>query len=171
PVHCTTAGPQGGSPQQATNLAAGLGAAGVVDAAVAGGVESMSRIPIGANSSKKLGLGVPIPKPYFGRYEFTSQFEGAERIAERWGISRDDCDRFGLASQERAARAWAEDRFAGQLVSVTAPDVDADGNATGTTHVVDRDEGLRETTLDKLASLKPVAREDGVHTAGSASQI
>ena len=68
-------------------------------------------------------------------------------------------------------QAWAEDRFAGQLVSVTAPDVDADGNATGTTHVVDRDEGLRETTLDKLASLKPVARENGVHTAGSASQI
>ena len=56
-------------------------------------------------------------------------------------------------------------------MSVTAPDVDADGNPTGTTHVVDRDEGLRETTLDKLASLKPVAREDGVHTAGSASQI
>ena len=167
----TTVDTQCGSSQQATNLATALVAGGVTDVAIGCGVESMSRIPIGANSSKELGLGVPIPKPYFGRYEFTSQFEGAERIAERWGISRDDCDRFGLASQERAARAWAEDRFAGQLVSVTAPDVDADGNPTGTTHVVDRDEGLRETTLEKLASLKPVAREDGVHTAGSASQI
>ncbi len=170
-VAATTVDTQCGSSQQATNLATALVGSGVVDVAVACGVESMSRVPIGANSSKKLGLGVPIPKTYFGRYEFTSQFEGAERIAEQWGVTRADCDEFGLASQERAARAWTEDRFAGQVLDVEAPDVDDEGNPTGTSHTVTRDEGLRETSLEKLASLKPVAREDGVHTAGSSSQI
>jgi acetyl-CoA C-acetyltransferase len=167
----TTVDTQCGSSQQATNLASSLVGSGVVDVAIACGVEVMSRIPIGANGSKKLGLGVPIPKSYFARYEMTSQFEGAERIAEKWGITREDTDRFGLASQERAARAWAEDRFAGQYVEVDAPDVDEEGKPTGTTHRVSRDEGLRETSLEKLATLKPVAREDGVHTAGNSSQI
>ncbi|MFN8053038.1 MAG: steroid 3-ketoacyl-CoA thiolase [Acidimicrobiales bacterium] len=170
-VAATTVDTQCGSSQQATNLATALIAAGVVDVAVACGVESMSRIPIGSNSSKKLGLGVPIPKSYFGRYEFASQFEGAERIADAWGITRDDCDRFGLQSQERAATAWAEGRFDAQVVDIEAPDLDEEGAPTGTTHLVSRDEGLRETTLEKLASLKPVARENGVHTAGTASQI
>lgn len=170
-VAATTVDTQCGSSQQATNLATALVGSGVVDVAMACGVELMSRIPIGINSSKKLGLGVPVPKTYFSQYEFTSQFEGAERIADRWGISRDDTDAFGLASQERAARAWAEGRFDGQYIDIEAPDVDEEGRATGTTHTVSRDEGLRETTLDKLASLKPVAREDGVHTAGNSSQI
>ena len=131
----------------------------------------MSRVPIGSNSRKELGLGVPIPKTYFSEYEFTSQFEGAERIADKWGISRDDADAFGFASQQRAAQAWAEDRFGGQYLTVTAPDVDEEGNPTGSFHTVSRDEGIRETTLEKLATLKPVARENGVHTAGNASQI
>ena len=167
----TTIDTQCGSSQQATNLAASLIGSGVVDVAVACGVELMSRIPIGSNSSKKLGLGVPIPKTYFGRYEMTSQFEGAERIAEKWGITREDTDGFGLASQQRAARAWAEGRFDGQYVEIEAPDLDEDGNPTDTLHTVSRDEGLRETTLEKLATLKPVARENGVHTAGNSSQI
>jgi acetyl-CoA C-acetyltransferase len=167
----TTVDTQCGSSQQATNLATALVGSGVVDLAIACGVEVMSRIPIGSNSSKKLGLGIPIPKSYFEQYEMTSQFEGAERIADKWGITRDDTDAFGLASQERAARAWAEGRFDGQHITVEAPDVDEDGAPTGTTHLVDRDEGLRETSLDKLAQLKPVAREDGVHTAGNSSQI
>jgi acetyl-CoA C-acetyltransferase len=167
----TTIDTQCGSSQQATNLASSLVGSGVVDVALACGVEVMSRIPIGINSSKKLGLGVPIPKTYFGRYEMTSQFEGAERIAEKWGISREDTDEFGLRSQERAARAWAEGRFDGQWVPVEAPDVDEEGQPTGSTHTVESDEGLRDTTLEKLAGLKPVAREDGVHTAGNSSQI
>ncbi len=170
-VAATTVDTQCGSSQQATNLATGLVAGGVVDVAVACGVEVMSRIPIGSNSGRKLGLGVPIPKTYFGRYEMTSQFEGAERIADKWGITRDDADRFGLASQQRAARAWAEGRFDGQIVEIDAPDVDDEGRPTGTTHRVARDEGLRETSLEGLAKLKAVAREDGVHTAGSSSQI
>ena len=167
----TTVDTQCGSSQQATNLATSLVASGVVDVAVACGVELMSRVPIGSNSSKKLGLGVPVPKTYFGQYEFTSQFEGAERIADKWGITRADTDAFGLLSQQRAAEAWAEGRFDGQVIGIDAPDVDDEGKPTGTTHRVARDEGLRETSLEALANLKAVARPDGVHTAGNSSQI
>jgi acetyl-CoA C-acetyltransferase len=165
----TTVDTQCGSSQQATNLAASLIGAGAVDITVAGGVESMTRIPIGSNT--KNGPGRAVPKSYFGRYEFTSQFEGAERIAERWGVTRDDTDRFGLQSQEWAARAWEENRFDGQIVAVEAPVLDDDGKPTGETVRVTRDEGLRSTTLEGLAGLKAVARPDGVHTAGTSSQI
>ena len=167
----TTVDTQCGSSQQATNLATSLIASGVTDVAMACGVEVMSRIPIGVNSSKKLGLGVPIPKTYFEQYEFTSQFEGAERIAERWGVSRDDADAFGLESQRRAALAWDEDRFAGQWIEIEAPVLGEDGQPTGEMRTIRRDEGIRETSLEKLAQLKPVARENGVHTAGNSSQI
>ena len=167
----TTVDTQCGSSQQAANLAASLVSSGVVDMAVACGVESMTRIPIGSNSSKKLGLGVPIPKSYFGRYELTSQFEGAERIAEKWGITREDTDAFGLRSQQLAAKAWSEGRFDAQITPVDAPVLDAEGNQTGETRRVTKDEGLRDTTLEALSALKPVARPDGVHTAGTSSQI
>lgn len=167
----TTVDTQCGSSQQATNLGTALVAAGVVDAAVAGGVEVMSRVPIGASGRKELGLGIPIPRSYFPQYEMTSQFEGAERIADKWGITRAETDAFGFRSQQRAAAAWSEDRFGTQIVPIEAPDLDDEGKPTGTTHTVSRDEGLRETTLEKLATLKPVAREHGVHTAGSSSQI
>ncbi|HET9077595.1 MAG TPA: steroid 3-ketoacyl-CoA thiolase [Acidimicrobiales bacterium] len=170
-VAATTVDTQCGSSQQAANLAASLVASGTVDVAVACGVESMSRIPIGSNSSKKLGLGVPIPRSYFGQYEFTSQFEGAERIADKWGITRRDTDAFGLASQQNAARAWAEGRFDTQIVEVDAPVLDEEGKPTGETRRVGRDEGMRDTTAEGLAGLKPVARPDGVHTAGTSSQI
>jgi acetyl-CoA C-acetyltransferase len=167
----TTVDSQCGSSQQATNVAYSLVSSGVVDVALGCGVELMSRIPIGSNSDKKLGLGRAVPKTYFANYEFTSQFEGAERIADKWGITRDDCDAFGLQSQQRAARAWAEDRFGTQVLPIDAPDLDDDKNPTGSTHRVSRDEGLRETTREGLAELKPVARPNGVHTAGSSSQI
>jgi acetyl-CoA C-acetyltransferase len=167
----TTVDTQCGSSQQATNLVSSLIGAGVIDVGLACGVEAMSRIPIGSSGAKSLGFGIPIPPNYFDKYEMTSQFEGAERIADKWGVTREDTDAFGLASQQRAAQAWAEDRFAGQFITIEAPDVDEDGKPTGTTHTVARDEGLRETTLEKLASLKPVARENGVHTAGNSSQI
>jgi acetyl-CoA C-acetyltransferase len=167
----TTVDAQCGSSQQATNLGTALVAGGVVDAVVAGGVEVMSRVPIGSSGRKDLGLGIPIPKTYFPQYEMTSQFEGAERIADKWGITREDTDAFGFRSQQLAAQAWAEDRFGTQLVPVEAPDVDEEGKPTGSTHMVTRDEGLRETSLEKLGELKPVARPDGVHTAGSSSQI
>lgn len=167
----TTVDTQCGSSQQATNLATSLIAGGTVDVAMACGVEVMSRIPIGINSSKKLGLGVPIPKEYFARLEMTSQFEGAERIAEQWGVTRADTDAFGLESQRRAAQAWNEDRFAGQWIPIEAPVLDAEGSPTDEFQTISRDEGIRDTSLEKLSQLKPVAREKGVHTAGNSSQI
>ena len=165
----TTVDSQCGSSQQATNLAASLVKSGVVDVALACGVESMSRIPLG--SAVRGEYGRPLSKAYFPRYEPTSQFEAAERIATKWGITRDESDRFGLESQERAQRAWTEGRFEREVVAIDAPDVGEDGKPTGSTHRVDRDEGLRETSLEVLSTLKPVAREDGIHTAGTSSQI
>ncbi|MCU1428565.1 MAG: acetyl-CoA acetyltransferase [Actinomycetia bacterium] len=168
-VAATTVDSQCGSSQQATNLAASLVKAGAVDVALSCGVESMSRIPLGSAAQRDLGR--PFPKTYFPRYEPTSQFEGAERIADKWGVTRADTDGFGLESQQRAQRAWAEGRFEREVLPIDAPDVDDEGKPTGTTHNVARDEGLRETSLEALAKLKPVARENGVHTAGSSSQI
>jgi acetyl-CoA C-acetyltransferase len=168
-VAATTVDSQCGSSQQATNFATSLVGSGVVDVAVACGVEVMSRVPMGSSLGE--GVGKAIPKSYFERYEWTSQFEGAERIADKWGITREETDAFGLLSQERAAQAWAEGRFDTQLVGVDAPDLGDDGKPTGSTHRVERDEGLRETTLEGLQGLKAVAREDGVHTAGTSSQI
>jgi acetyl-CoA C-acetyltransferase len=168
-VAATTVDAQCGSSQQATNLAAAMVGAGVVDVALACGIESMSRVPLGAAVRGEFGR--PTPKTYFDRYEVTSQFEGAERIAEKWGVTRQDCDEFGLLSQQRAQHAWAEGHFEREVLPIDAPDLGEDGKPTGTTHHVARDEGLRETSLEALAKLKPVARENGVHTAGSSSQI
>ncbi|MGZ4676115.1 MAG: steroid 3-ketoacyl-CoA thiolase [Acidimicrobiia bacterium] len=168
-VAATTVDAQCGSSQQATNMAVALVKGGVVDSALSCGIEMMSKIPLGATMVKELER--PLPKSYFPRYEPTSQFEGAERIADTWGITRQDCDAFGLQSQERAATAWREGRFEREVLGLDAPDLDEDGKPSGTTHHVGRDEGLRETSLEKLATLKPVARENGVHTAGSSSQI
>src|SRR5436305_7308797 len=168
-VAATTVDSQCGSSQQATNLGAGLVASGAADVVLTCGVESMSRIPLG--SAAKAGPGRPLPKTYFAQYELTSQFEGAERIAEKWGISREDADAFGLESQVRANRAWDEGRYEREVVSIDAPVLDDDGKPTGDTVRVARDEGLRETSIEKLAALKPVAREDGIHTAGTSSQI
>ena len=114
------------------------------------GVESMSRIPLGSNVKATAPAG-PSPSPTSPSTSSRSQFEGAERIAEKWGITRDDVDDFGLQSQERAGRAWAEGRFEREVVPIDAPDLDDEGKPTGETHAVDRDEGLRETSLEKLA--------------------
>jgi acetyl-CoA C-acetyltransferase len=168
-VAATTVDSQCGSSQQATNLGAGLVASGAADVVLTCGVESMSRIPLG--SATKAGPGRPLPKTYFSQYELTSQFEGAERIAEKWGISRQDADAFGLESQVRATRAWEEGRYEREVVPIDAPVLGDDGKPTGDTVRVARDEGLRETSMEKLAALKPVAREDGIHTAGTSSQI
>ena len=165
----TTVDSQCGSSQQAANLATAMVGSGVVDVALACGIESMSRVPLGA--AVRNDFGRPNPPSYREHYELTSQFEGAERIADEWGITRADCDQFGLLSQQRAQQAWSEGRFEREVLPVDAPDVDGDGKPTGTVHRVERDEGLRETSLEALAKLKPVGRENGVHTAGSSSQI
>jgi acetyl-CoA C-acetyltransferase len=159
-VAATTVDAQCGSSQQALTLASALVGAGVVDLALACGVESMSRIPIGSNFRKDFELGRPVPKDYLKRYEFLNQYQAAERIAEKWGVTREQADGLGLSSQQRAAAAWADGRFDGQIVPITDPEG----------AVVSRDEGLRETSAEALAALKTVV-PDGVHTAGSASQI
>jgi len=133
------------------------------------GVEVMSRVPLGSGLSQGVGKGVP--RSYFQRYEYTTQFEAAERIAEHWGITREETDTLGVESQARAAQAWAEGRFDSQILAVDAPDIDENAKPTGTTHRVERDECLRPTTMEGLSKLKPVAREDGIHTAGTSSQI
>jgi len=168
-VAATTVDSQCGSSQQATNLGAGLVASGAVDVVLACGVESMSRVPLG--SATKAGPGRPLPKAYHGHYELTSQFEGAERIADKWGITRAEADAFGLESQVRANRAWDEGRYEREVVGVDAPVLDGDAKPTGDKVRVTRDEGLRETSIEKLAALKPVGRENGIHTAGTSSQI
>ena len=170
-VPASTVDAQCGSSQQAMTLAYGLVSAGVVDAAVACGVELMSRVPMGSTSPEQPDVGKPIYKRYFEQYEFTTQFEAAERLAEKYGITRSDADEFGKLSQDRAASAWLEDRFATQLVPVDMTERGDNRERTGRTSHVARDEGLRDTTLEGLAALKPTGRPDGIHTAGTSSQI
>lgn len=166
-VAATTVDAQCGSSQQAVSMAASLVRSGDIDIALACGVESMSRVPIGANATL---FGNPIPDTYMNSREYTNQFEGAERIASKWGVSRADADAFAVRSQQLAAEAWAEDRFAGQILDIIAPERDNNGNVLASTQVVSRDEGMRPTTLDGLAKLRPVM-EGAIHTAGTSSQI
>ena len=170
-VAATTVDTQCGSSQQAVGLAAALVGSGVVDLAVGCGVEVMSRLPIGSNFRKELGYGRPIPKTYFAHHAFTSQFEAAERIATTWGVSREEADQLALTSHRRAARAWAEGRFDAQVLAVEASELDAQGSPSGAVRTVARDEGMRETNAEALAQLKAVMPPNGIHTAGSSSQI
>ncbi len=165
-VPATTVDSQCGSSQQATSLAAGLIGCGIEDLVLACGVEMMTRVPLGSNMKG----GSPLPASYSTHYEPTSQFRGAEMIATEYGITREDTDRFGLRSQTLAGQAWTEDRFAREIVPVAAPVLDEQGTPTGGTRAIARDEGLRQTSLEKLATLNPV-EPGGVHTAGTSSQV
>ncbi len=167
-VPATTIDSQCGSSQQAMTLAHGLLAGGLTDVVIACGVEVMSRVPLGATLSK--GVGKAIPRSYFARHEYTTQFQAAELIAKKWQITRDEADRLGLQSQQRAAHAWADGRFDSQIVPVDAPMLDENGRPTGDVIHTERDECLRESTLEGLAALK-LLDENGVHTAGTSSQI
>ncbi len=170
-VACSTVDSQCGSGQHATNLAASLISSGAEDIVVACGVENMSLLPIGSDAiaGAQAGFGKPITRKYREHYEFTSQFEGAERIATKYEVTRRDTDEFGLESQLRAARAIAEKRFESQVVPVQVPV--RDGDKVAEIRTIDRDEVPRQTSLEALAGLKPVARPDGIHTAGSSSQV
>jgi acetyl-CoA C-acetyltransferase len=172
-VACSTVDSQCGSSQFAVNLAASLIASGAEDVVLACGVENMSLLPIGSDAvaGAQAGYGKPISRKYREHFEFVSQFEGAERIATKYGITRQDTDRLGLESQLRAARAIAEQRFESQIVPVEVPVGKGDGQKTGEVRKVFRDEAPRDTSLEALAALKPVARPDGIHTAGSSSQV
>jgi acetyl-CoA C-acetyltransferase len=159
---CLTLDAQCGSAQQAAHLVAGLIAADAIGVGIACGVEAMSRVPLRA-AVMGGGTDVGTPRPPSWHIDLPNQFLGAERIAQRRGLSRAETDAFGLRSQTLAQAAWAEGRFDREVVPVKAP-----GEAG--TRVVDRDEGLRETSLTGLARLKPVV-EGGLHTAGTSSQI
>lgn len=166
-VAATTVDSQCGSSQQAATLASGLIGSGIEDLVLACGVEGMSRVPLGSNVMKG---GSPLSPQYREKYAYASQFQGAEMIAKEYGITREDTDRFGLRSQALAGKAWQEDRFAREIVPVEAPILGEDGKPNGETRRVARDEGLRETSLEKLATLKAV-EADGIHTAGTSSQV
>jgi acetyl-CoA C-acetyltransferase len=166
-VAATTVDSQCGSSQQANHLIAGLIAAGAIDIGIACGVEAMSRVPLGANVMNGPGYYQPPDWPWDTPQ---TQFEAAERIARNRGITREDVDGLGLASQGKAARAWAEDRFQREVAPVEAPVLDGNGAPTGDTVVVTTDQGVRDTNMEALASLKPVM-EGGIHTAGNSSQI
>ncbi len=166
-VGATTVDCQCGSAQQANHLIAGQIAQGAIDIGVACGVESMSHVPLGANVGENAGPR----RPASWDIDMPNQFEAAERIAKRRGITRDDIDEFGVRSQRLAAQAWAEGRFDREVLTIAgAPQVDKEGTLTGETLDVNRDQGLRETTRESLAKLKPVL-EGGIHTAGTSSQI
>jgi acetyl-CoA C-acetyltransferase len=165
-VACTTVDCQCGSAQQANHFVAGLIAAGAIDIGIACGVEMMSRVGLGANVLS--GPGVPRPDDW--DVDLPNQFVGAERIAADYGITRDEVDRLALRSQDNAKRAWDEGRFKREIFALDAPVLDDAGEPTDQLRTVDRDQGLRDTTFDKLAGLAPVI-PDGIHTAGNSSQI
>ncbi|MEP9416644.1 steroid 3-ketoacyl-CoA thiolase [Gordonia sp. VNQ95] len=162
----TTIDCQCGSAQQANHLIAGLIATGTIDVGVACGVETMTTVPLGANVGTSAG-------PYHAdswNVDMPNQFEAAERIARRRGITRDDIDALGLRSQQNARKAWDEGRFNREVLSLKAPERTKDGEFTGNVLDVTRDQGLRDTTLETLGALKPVI-DGGIHTAGTSSQI
>jgi acetyl-CoA acetyltransferase family protein len=154
---------QCGSSQQAVHFAAQGVMAGAYDVAVAAGVESMTRVPMGSSMMGANPFGERMTERYHN--ELVPQGLSAEIIAERWGLSREELDRIGYDSQMRAVQATEEGRFDTQIAPV---EVKADGVVTE----VRADEGLRPgTTMEALANLTPAFKEDGVVTAGNSSQI
>jgi len=164
-VAATTVDTQCGSSQQANHFVANLVGNGGVDVGIACGVEAMSRVGLGANVFNGPGTSQPQPFPW----DMPNQFESAERIAKKRGITREDVDGLGLASQQKAGRAVAEGRFEREIAPIEVPVVGADG-PTGERQVISKDGGPRESTAEGLAKLKPVL-SDGMHTAGNSSQI
>jgi acetyl-CoA acetyltransferase family protein len=154
---------QCGSSQQSVHFAAAGVVAGHYDAVIAGGVESMSRTPMGASLANG---GNPYPANFKSRYERTpNQGLGAEMMAEKWGLSRTELDQFSLDSHEKAGAAQAAGAFDDQIIGIKVV-------ADGETSTVLKDEGIRlGTTLEKMAALKPAFKEDGVIHAGNSSQI
>jgi acetyl-CoA acyltransferase len=160
------------SGQQAVHFAANQIAAGVHDVVVAGGTEWMSQIPLGANIIPEFGF--PFTRQMREQYDLSSQGIAAERIAERWGITREEADEFAAESQQKAARAQAEGRFKKEMIPVPGKKKtkNPDGTETWEDAIIDFDEGIRPgTTPEILATLKPSFKENGIHHAGNSSQI
>jgi acetyl-CoA C-acetyltransferase len=163
----TTVDTQCGSGQQANHIISAFIRAGSIDAGIACGVEVMSHVGLGANVINGPGYFQP---PEWAWDTAPDQFTHAERIAQNRGITRDDVDRFALESQQRAMRARDEGRFAREILPIDAPVLGEDGKPTGETKRVTQDQGIRPSTIEGLAKLKPVM-PTGIHTAGNSSQI
>jgi acetyl-CoA C-acetyltransferase len=163
----TTIDTQCGSGQQANNMISAFITAGMIDVGIACGIEVMSHVGLGANVINGPGYYVP---PDWSWDTAPDQFTSAERIAKKVGLTRDDTDAFGLASQQKAMRARDAGHFKNEILPIEAPVLGEDGTPTGETRVVDQDQGIRPSTLEGLSKLKPVM-EGGIHTAGTSSQI
>jgi acetyl-CoA acetyltransferase family protein len=166
-VPATTVDRQCGSSQQAAAFAAQAVISGAYDVVIAAGVESMSRVPMGANIA---GPGNPFASSLTSRYEgrggLVPQGISAEMIARKWGLSRERLDEYALRSHQLATAATHEGRFKNEIITVPVDPLAPDGEAVAT------DEGIRpDTSLSALAGLKPAFIEDGVITAGNSSQI
>ena len=161
----TTVDRQCGSSQQAIHFAAQGVISGAYDIVIAGGVESMTRVPMGSTSQ---GPGRPFGPLMAERYHHGLVHQGisADLVAQKWELSREQLDAFSLESHRRAAQATAEGRFSSQILPIEVK------NEDGTTSLFAQDEGIRtDTSLEKLASLKPAFKPDGLITAGNSSQI
>jgi acetyl-CoA acyltransferase len=156
----TTIDRQCGSAQQAVNFAAAQIASGVHDVVVGSGVEHMGHISFADGYEVMKEHGNPFSEELMARYNLIPQGLSAEMIADKWEISRSELDELGLRSQQLAAKATEEGRFEREIVPFAV---------NGDTYVADQ--GLRETTLEGLAGLKPAFKEDGKITAGNSSQV
>jgi len=165
----TTVNRQCGSSQQALHFAAAAVLSGQMDTVIAAGVESMTRIPMGSDAAMGVAgvsPAIPFSSLFTEKFTFVPQHQSAEMIAEKWGLTRKDCEAFSLESHKRAAMARETGRFSSEITPIEVKG--ADGQA----RIFSADEGIRpDTTLEKLAGLGAVVKPDGVVTAGTASQI
>ena len=163
----TTVDRQCGSAQQAVHFAAQAVMAGAMDVVIGGGVESMTRVPIGSTTDP--GPGEAYGPMYRTRFQLIHQGLCAEEIARRWDVSREEMDAFAFESHRRASEAVEAGRFAGEVVPLEIRTIDDPG---GTGGLITSDEGIRrDTSIAKLAGLRPAFVEDGLVTAGTSSQI
>ncbi len=157
----TTVDFQCGSSQQAVNMAAGLVGSGARDLVIGAGVEHMGHVPMGVGTGLWDKAGEPFPKALTDRYALTNQGIAAERVADKWSLSREALDEWALRSHQNAARAIDEGRFEREIVAVATPDGE-----------VKVDQGVRrDTSAERLATLQPAFEEGGRITAGNSSQI
>jgi acetyl-CoA acyltransferase len=157
----TTVDRQCGSAQQAVNFGAALVASGVHDCVIGSGVEHMGHIPMGVGFNWVDQVGTPWPQELMDRYNLVPQGISAEMIADKWEIPRSELDELGVRSHQLAHRATEEGRFEREMIPFTV---------NGDTYVTDQ--GIRpDTTLERLAELKPAFKPDGKITAGNSSQI
>ncbi len=162
-VPATTVDRQCGSSQQAVHFAAQGVLAGAYDIAIACGVESMTRVPMGSSAQSQ---GFPFSDRLMSRYEggLVPQGISAEIISERWEIAREDVDKFGARSHERAGKASSEGSFKREIHPIKV-------QVEGATELFETDEGIRTPNLEKMGQLQPAFKADGIVTAGNSSQI